>query len=142
MAKAALNKRPKEGASRAIDRPAKRIPVSGNRDIMTVSDKDPNFTYRWVNDVDDRLQVFKRAGWTLVEDKHKIGETVADSSQGTSSIVSKYVGANRTAYLMRIENEYYAEDQRAKAAEIAEREAAMLSSEKNAEGRYGQMSIE
>jgi len=134
-------KRPKQGASRAKDRPAKRIPVSGNRNIMTVQDKDPNFVYRWVNDVENRVQVFERGGWKLVEDSHQIGDRTAESSKGVSKAISKYVGMNRTSYLMRIEKEYYTEDQAAKAAKLTEQETAMLAGEKSSEGRYGHMSI-
>lgn len=128
------------GSTRAKTRP-ERIPVSGHRNILTVHDQDPNFVYRWVNDVEDRIEVFKRGGWQLVDEKHKIGDRQVDSSSNVDQVITKNVGAGRTAYLLRIEKEFYQEDQAAKAARIAEKERAMLANERNAEGRYGSVTL-
>lgn len=133
--------RTKSGGSRKENKTGTRIPVSGNRNIMTVSDQDPAFSYRWVNDTDDRIKMFERGGWKLVDDDHAIGDTKADSSKGVGAVISKYVGANRTSYLMKIEKEYYTEDQAAKEALIAEKERAMLVQDRNAEGRYGSVTV-
>lgn len=43
--------------NRGENRPS-RVPVSGRRDVMTVADQDPNFVYRWVNDVGNRIDQF------------------------------------------------------------------------------------
>jgi hypothetical protein len=128
------------GNSRTKDRP-ERIPVSGHRNIMTVHDQDPAFVYRWVNDVEDRIEIFKLGGWKLVEDKHQVGDRSVNSGTQLDKVVTKNVGAGRTSYLMKIEREFYEEDQAAKERAIAEKERSMLASERNAEGRYGSVTI-
>ena len=134
-------------ATRAKARPsraAKRIPVSGNKNVMTVMDRDPNFSYRWVNDnTDGRIDRFKLGGWEFVERKtHTVGDRVKDSSKGATSLVTKMVGKDVTAYLMRINMEFYEEDQAAKYAAILESEEDMkrqLNSEKD--GTYGSVNF-
>lgn len=134
-------KRPATEVTRSENRP-ERIPVSGHRNILNVKGVNTDlYTYRWVNDVDDRLDRFKLGGWEFVTDDVKVGERTVDSSKHTESIVSKYVGANRTAYLMRINRAWYEEDQKAKEIALKESEAAMLQSDRNGEGRYGKVSI-
>lgn len=129
----------KTSETRATNRP-ERIPVSGNRDILTVRNQDPAYVYRWVNDTEDRIERFKLGGWEHVEDAN-VGQRTADRADAIKGTVSKYVGANRTAYLMRIKREWYEEDQASKEKILKEREEAMLLNEKNAEGRYGKVSI-
>lgn len=121
----------------------KRIPVSGNRDILSVEGKDPNFVYRWVNDVDGRVDRFKLGGYEVVEHDVEVGQRTVETSNGTSSVVSKNVGVGRTAYLMRIPKEYYDEDQKVKNKLIDDSEADMkraLNSNQN--GTYGKVEFE
>lgn len=129
----------KTSQTRATNRP-ERIPVSGNRDILTVKNQDPAFVYRWVNDIDDRIERFKLGGWEHVENM-EVGQRTADRTTEVKGIVSKHVGAGRTSYLMRIKREWYEEDQTAKENTLKDREEAMLQHDKNAEGRYGKVSI-
>jgi hypothetical protein len=45
----------------------KRIPLSGaDRNVLTVQRKEPGFMYRFVNNVDDRIQKFLDAGYEPV----------------------------------------------------------------------------
>jgi len=117
-------------ATRAENRPTretKRVPVSGNRNVMTVTDLDPNYSYRWVNDTSDgRIERFQLGGWELVERKdHKVGDRTAGTSKGTTSLITKMVGKDVTAFLMRINMEFYEEDQAAKQVAISESEEDM-----------------
>ena len=121
------------------NRKAKRIPVSGSRDILTVEGKDPNFKYSWVNDTDNMLARFQRGGYQFVDHAVEVGQSVADSSEGTSSIVSKDVGKGVTAYLMRIPMEFYEEDQRNKHKRITEQEDDMRRMVNS--GQYGKVDI-
>ena len=87
---------------------------------------DPNFEYRFVNDKGSRLQVFQQAGWELACDEDiTIGDSrVSDASDlGSGKRVISNDGT--TSILMRIKKEWYAEDQKTKAQEINEQEAAM-----------------
>lgn len=119
-----------------------RVPVSGNRDILTVSGKDPNYVYRWVNDVDGRLDKFNQAGYepVLHDDLIKIGMRTVDASSQLGSVVTKKVGLGVTAVLMRILKEYYDEDQLTKQNAIDELEAQMRE-QPNREGFYGSVEI-
>ena len=45
--------------SGTVERP-KRTPI-GSRNVLTVSGKDPDFVYRIVNDVGDRIAMFQEA---------------------------------------------------------------------------------
>jgi hypothetical protein len=115
-----------------------REPV-GSRHKLTVKGKEPGFEYRFVNDVDGRLQVFEAAGYEFVSAKDvQIGNGRVDSSstEGSRAYVSS--GGVRS-YLMRIRTEYYVEDQKAKEVAIKARETAMLSP--NIENKYGDIKL-
>lgn len=127
--------------SRATERKT-RIPVSGNRNILTLENLDPAYNYRWVNDVEGRLNRFVAGGWAFATKTGEVGDRTADSSSGTSSVVSKEVGAGVTAYLMRIKMEWFEEDKAAKAAQIDKSEESMkrqLNSKEDAS--YGKVTI-
>ena len=120
----------------------KRVPVSGRRDILTVEGKDPSYVYRWVNDVEGRIDMFKDGGYEVVTHDVKVGEKDVDSSKGTGSVVTKNVGAGTTAVLMRIKKEWYEEDQKAKQDEVNRSEEDMRRElNKRDDGRYGSVKI-
>lgn len=135
-------------ATRAQKRPTrdqKRIPVSGNRNVMTVMDRDPGYSYRWVNDNSDgRIDRFKLGGWTFVEKAdHTVGDADVNTSTGASSLVTKMVGKDVTAYLMRIPMEFYEEDQAAKHAALLESEEDMKRQLNSGnDGTYGSVKME
>jgi len=105
-----------------------RISVNAQRDKLNVLGLDTaNFYYRWVNDIEDRLLMFKNAGYLFVE-KSEIkssGDPTIDTSKGTDSRVRKGVGGGRVAYLMKLPLEYKKEYDADKEAEILETERAM-----------------
>ena len=120
----------------------KRIPLSGaDRNVLTVQRKEPGFVYRFVNNVDDRVQKFLDAGYEPVTNQQagQIGESRVDSSTGTSSIVEKGVGGGRKAVLMRIPEEFYKEDQKAKADYVDNLETSMK--REATKDRYGKLDI-
>jgi hypothetical protein len=124
-------------------KPKKRIPL-GKRNVLTIQakDKDPNYSYRIVNDKDGRINMFRDAGWEVVEKPG--GLQVGDPDIGTAgqvgSIVTKPVGGGMVGYLMRIPKEFYKEDQKAKANKIDEGEAG-LKLEETKKGRYGSAGV-
>jgi len=70
-------------ATRAKNRNTKRpqrVPVSGRRDVLTVTDKDEAFVYRWVNDTQGRIDQFLAGGYELVQDDVKVGDDSIDNS--------------------------------------------------------------
>lgn len=119
----------------------KRTPV-GMRNRLTVSNKDPNYEYRIVNDNHDRIQMFLDAGYELVPTSEvRVGDSRLDiaSSEGSNAQVS--VGGGKKAFVMRIKKEWYEEDQERKSAHIKELEQTMLSDEARQEGRYGDIRV-
>lgn len=140
-------------ATRAKDRP-KRIPVSGNRDILTVIGKDPYFHYRWVLDVDEageRIQRYQMAGYEFVSttEIEGHGQPQVDRPSDESTVVRKPSGTTshgvpQYLYLMKIPYDLYEEDQKEKLKEIEERERDMIRrmNPDYDDGRYGEVSLQ
>lgn len=150
-----LNKSSAPGS--ANDSTRRRVPIHASRDTMTVKGQDPNYIYRWVNDIKEgtRIQKFIDAGYEFVE-KDSI-DAVGDNMPGTEapadSRVSKVVGTDTTAakpvraYLMRIKRSWYEEDQEDKQRMIDETERGIISrgglpdGENINDGYYGEIRL-
>lgn len=111
----------RETATR-VERP-KRTRING-RNILTVSGKEPGYVYRIVNDVGDRVEMFKQAGYELVESEAvQVGERRVNSASALGSKAQVSVDSTGTkAFVMRIPKEWYDEDQRAKQSDVDELE--------------------
>jgi len=122
----------------------KRQPVSA-RGRLNVSGKDPNYEYRFVNDIGDRIEIFQQAGYELVDkSEHRIGDSRLDISKGDGTHASVSVGVKpngegQKAYLMRIKKEWYEEDQAKKLEDIQAFQEALK--KPNIDGAYGEISI-
>lgn len=126
-------------ANSASARP-KRTPI-GSRNILTVTGKEPGYVYRIVNDTGDRIQQFMDAGYEMVNAADvKIGDKRVNSSSPEGSKAQVSVGKGDKAFVMRIKQEWYDEDQRAKSAEIKRLEESMKqTATQNAD--YGKLTI-
>lgn len=141
--------RPEEHANRVeevSERPVKRTPVSGSRDILTIRGADPNYEYRWVVDVSDsgqRIWKFKQASYTFVNDSELqgVGDNTVMKTENHGSIVAMPSGGGQTMYLMKIPKELYEMDQKAKHDEITRQERAMTESLTEEEGSYGKITL-
>ena len=105
-----------------------------------IGDKDPNYVYRFVNDVGSRIANFQSAGYEFVEDSSLVvGDSrVSDPANiGTSKRVTSNDGT--VSYLMRTKKEYYEEHQAAKAALVDETERAMK--QDASQGMYGKITV-
>jgi hypothetical protein len=134
-----MNPSNQEASSKVPSGRPQRTPV-GTRNILTVKGKDPNYEYRIVNDVDDRVTQFQEAGYEFVPDEAaKVGDkrVNAATSEGSSKQLS--VGQGTKAYLMRVKKEWYEEDQATKLARVADIERA--TKEKAQDGTYGELKI-
>lgn len=125
-----------------------RKPLSGARDVMTVTGVPRGLHARWVNDVRDRIQRFKEAGYEFLTDTGiTVGETTIDqesaAEKGIGSIVSQRVGHDEGgpiyAYLMAIEEEFYEEDCKRKNQSIDRQEESLRQPK---EGLYGSVQID
>jgi hypothetical protein len=121
-----------------------RVPVyEANRNKITVEGLDhENFQYRWVNDKEDRLDVFLKAQWEFVPKKGlKAGDGGIDLSSRTTSAMSKGMGGGVVAYLMCIPKDIWLMDQARKEKEdIAALEAEMRRHAQSASD-YGRLTI-
>ena len=103
----------------------KRTPISG-RNILTVKGKEPGYEYRVVNDTGDRIEMFKDAGWELVDSKSvTVGDRRVDRTTSEGSYAQVSVGGGTKAFVMRIPKEFYDEDQKAKQAQVNALEESM-----------------
>lgn len=118
----------------------KRTPV-GARNRLTVSNKEAGFIYRFVNDEDDRVELFKENGWEVAPAKDvQIGQgrrVDVASPEGSASVIS--VGGGQRAALMRIPEDWYKADQAEKQAEIVRLEQTMKEDAQH--GNYGKLEI-
>ena len=125
------------------EKPKERIRIGG-RNVLTVDHKDIGDGYvgRIVNDDPGRINMFRDAGWEVVEKRGgaQIGDPQVGDGHQVGAVVTKSVGGGRVGYLMRIKKELYEEDQQLKADKIKETEAG-LKMEKNKKGRYGEVKI-
>ena len=116
-----------------------RTPV-GTRNILTVKGKDPNYVYRHVNDIDDRISMFQEAGYELVQDESVVvGDKRVNAASSLGSAKAVSVGQGTKAYLMRIKREWYEEDQARKLSNVADIERA--TKEKALDGTYGDLKL-
>lgn len=117
----------------------RRIPVSTNRDVLTVKKLPKDKVARWVNDKEDRIFKFLQGGWEFVTDEGTVvGEKTVDASRGVGTVVHRQVGGGITAYLMVIDKELYEEDQLAKQDAVDEQEEGLFRDMKS-KGYYGEI---
>jgi hypothetical protein len=127
------------------DRP-RRIPVSGNRDVLTVHNKEDGFVYRWVLDTGNRIERFKQGGYEVAPDN---GLLVGDARLGTTNEHGASVTAKgldgQPLVLMRIKAEWHQEDQDAKESEIKQMEGSIERLGQRGgldpEGTYGRITV-
>jgi hypothetical protein len=104
---------------------ANRIPVSGPRDILTIQNRDPNYSYRWVKDTPGRIQRFFTGGWEYhVDPDAVVGQRAVDSGSRLGSALTRNTDGT-VLVAMRIPKEWYDEDQKRKWDEIDALESSM-----------------
>lgn len=108
-------------ASREETGRSTRVPLGVSRTKLAVPAKE-GYVRRWVNDSEGRLQLAQQGGYQFAEDKSlQIGDKDIDNvnrdlGARVSRVVDKSTG--QKAYLMEIKQEFYDEDQAAKAAKL------------------------
>lgn len=122
--------------------PAKRVRRTSldRKNLIGVTGKEPGYEYRIVNDDGDRVQEFLDNGWEVVPAKDvRVGEKRINAASEEGSAAMASVGQGQKAYVLRIREDWYKEDQEAKAAHIDATEAA---TQKEAlDGYYGKVEI-
>lgn len=113
----------------------KRTPL-GARNKLTFDGVEKGYKYRFINDSDDRIKAAIEGGYEHVIADEEAGDTRVAEASSMGSQVSKAVGNNTTAYLMRIPLEYYEEDQAAKQVKVDATEQTM--NPDASKGQYGE----
>ena len=103
----------------------RRAPIGGSRNVLTVEGKEEGFHYRWVNDTGDRIEHLKSRGYEIVTHKVSVGDKRVASTEGVGAAATANVGGGIKAVLMRISDEYKAEDDAAKREVVDATEAAI-----------------
>lgn len=97
-----------------------RVPFGSHRTKLQVEDEFKGYVLRWFNDVDGRLQRAEEGGYQYVEKSEvpRLGQgQIHQDNTDLNSRVSKVVSRGEPvirAYLMKISEKYYKEDQAAK----------------------------
>jgi hypothetical protein len=103
----------------------KRTPIV-NRSILGVQGKESGYVYRIVNDSGDRVSQLQERGYEVVTDnKVKVGDRRVAVPTQEGSPIKVSVGGGQQAYVMRIREDWYNEDQAAKQTQINELESNM-----------------
>ena len=99
----------------------------GKRDRLSIKNREDGYTYRIVNDVDDRVEQLTSVGYEICtkEQVGAIGNKRVDNTSSIGSAAHFSVGQNTKAVVMRIPDDWYKEDQRIKQTEIDALEATM-----------------
>lgn len=122
--------------SRRASARVKRTPV-GSRNRISLKHQDPDYTYRIVNDLDDRVQQLLDAGYEI-DTTQTVGDKRVDTPSAMGGAFS--VGNGVKAFVMRQKKEWYQEDQASKQAQIDQVEQTMYSDARKA-ADYGSVSI-
>jgi hypothetical protein len=126
------------------DRPKReaRVPFGVARTKLEVPMTLEGYHLHWVNDSAGRVQEAQRGGYTFVDPKEI---QAADSGSQVKRLVGRNEdGSAMYAYLMKIENEFYAEDQQTIQSEVDRFDAAIKRGtidEKAGDRRYNNISI-
>lgn len=133
----------KRDDERAGSRP-ERVPL--HKQKAFTADARAGFTRRWVNDQVGRIDMFLKAGWTLVVgDIEKTHEGLAQVESQLGSNVRRVVNKDpnadcRHAVLMEIPTEWYEKDHAEQQKLIDEKEAAFDSTGLHKQtGMYGKL---
>jgi hypothetical protein len=105
-----------------------RVPFGGPRARLS-ADHEDGYHYHWFNDIQDRIQRAKDAGYEHVykKDAGSIGDPdVGNKPDGLGSAVSKRVNENLSCYLMRIKQEFFDADRKLKDLEADQVDSAIF----------------
>ena len=105
-----------------VSRP-RRTPI-GRRNRLSVENRDPDYQYRIVNDVDGRVQDLLDQDYEIVLDA-KVGDKRVDEISSLGSAKQISVGKGIKAFVMKKRKDWFQDDQDLKQKEIDDLEASM-----------------
>lgn len=114
----------------------RRTPIT-KRNRLTIKDRDPNYQYRIVNIIDDRVEQLLEQGYEI-DPQPQVGDVTVDTASPLGSAKQISVGQGTKAVVMRIPKEYFEEDQAFKQEQIDALESAKRDEAKSYVGSRGQ----
>jgi hypothetical protein len=96
-----------------------------DRNRISFDGMEPGYHYHVFTDVPGRLEKMQDIGYEFVESDQQIGDYRVAEGSKMGKAVSKSTGGGQRGYLMRIKQEFYDEDQAAKAKRVDAVEAAL-----------------
>ena len=127
--------------SKTTEKRVTRKPLHQRGPHTISGEKDPNFQYRFVNDIGSRIHQMKEAGYELVTDNEMVVGDARISDPTSQGSAKRVVSKNGdVAYLMRQKKEWFDEDQKAKQDRLDELEKAMKT--EASQGMYGSIKME
>jgi hypothetical protein len=119
----------------------KRTPINGTRNILTIRGQEPGYRYRIVNDDGDRIPMLQEQGYELVQDASiTVGDRRIANPTKEGSPVQVSVGGGQKGFVMRIKDEWYQEDQKAKQKSVDDLDESMKADAKKV-ADYGSLKI-
>lgn len=117
----------------------RRSPLA-NKGKLSVSRKDPEFEYRFVNDEGDNVTDKIDRGWEpVLKSETVVGDKRVDSAASEGALATVTVGQGKKAILMKIPKGWYEEDQAIKQQEVDRTETATKA--EALDGHYGKIEI-
>lgn len=120
-------------------RPQRRVPMLG-RNVLTIreEDKDPNYFYRVVNDVGDRVEILKERGYEVETKNMRVGDRRVATPTAEGSPIQVHVGGGMKGIVMKIPKEFKEEDDAMKQEYVDSIEASLKN---KSPGEYGSVEI-
>lgn len=129
----------KENIAKAPSGRVRRAPLA-RRNVLTVSGKEDGYVYRIVNDTEDRVANLAEQGYEPVPaSKVQVGDKRVSKASPEGSVMTMSVGGGKKGVVMRIRQDWYDEDQKAKQDYVAETERATKQEALN--GTYGKLEV-
>lgn len=129
----------KENISKAPSGRVRRAPLA-RKNVLTVSGKEDGYVYRIVNDTENRVADLAEQGYEPVAaSKVQVGDKRVSKASPEGSVMTMSVGGGKKAVVMRIRQDWYDEDQKAKQDYVAETERATKQEALN--GTYGKLEV-
>lgn len=117
----------------------RRTPIT-QRNRLSVKNPDPNFEYRIVNDVDDRVEILMEQGY-VIDNEAKVGSKRVDDASplGATSTIS--VGKGVRAVVMKQRKDWYIDDQELKQKTRVDALENQMKSDAKKASDYGSLEV-
>lgn len=104
---------------------AKRVPFGTPRTRLSLNTQLEGFHYRWINDLPGRLSQAQEGGYSFVEPS-EVGKEPTENNRVFELVGLQKDGVNPLhAYLMKIPQEWYLEDDKVKQSQLDEIDTAI-----------------